>query len=445
MARFLTPDDYGLVGMVTVFIAIAQSLIDCGFSQALIQKQNRTNIDNTTVFYFNIVIGFIIYLLFFFSAPLIALFYKENVLTAITRIISLSIVANSFVIVQRALLTASLNFKIQAKASFIAAIIGGLVGIALTYYDFGVWAIVWYQLINTIVNVLFLWRFCDWRPLSITYFSKSSFNSLFRFGSKLAGSGIIDTVYNNLYILLIGKIYNSVDLGYYTRASQFAQFPSVNFTGIIQRVTLPVLCSIQDDEERIRDVFLKFIKCSAFIVFPLMIGLSVLAKSLILVLLNDQWSYTSRLLSIICYSLVLYPIHAINLNVILAKGFSKEILKLEIIKKITGIIILLVTVPFGLEIMCYGLVASSLICLIYNSNSTGKIIGIGFLKQFKVLMPAILKSTIMGIFIWLISLMIEDNIIKLILGSLVGISIYFSLSIIMKSDEWKDLKSFIKK
>lgn len=244
MARILTPDDYGLVGMLAIFIAIAQSLIDSGFSQALIRKQDRTEIDNSTVFYFNIAVGIALYLILFFSAPLIARFYDEPMLVPLTRVVCLSVVINSLVVVQRALLTIKIDFKTQAKASLTGAILSGIVGITMAHTGFGVWSIVAQQLVNLSAIALLLWILSHWRP-SLAY-SWASFRELFSFGSKLAASGILDTVYRNLYLIVIGKVFRASDLGFYTRAHQFAEFPSSNVTGIVQRVTFPVLCTIQD-------------------------------------------------------------------------------------------------------------------------------------------------------------------------------------------------------
>ena len=334
MARMLTPDDYGLVGMLAVFIAVSQSLIDSGFSQALIRKQDRTETDNSTVFYFNIVVGFLLYGILFVAAPLIADFYNEPQLTAITRVIGLSVLFNSFVVVQRALLTIKIDFKTQAKAATAAAVISGIVGIWMAYSGYGVWAIVAQQLINLGINALALWILTSWRP-RCTY-SWQSFHQLFGFGSKLLASGLIDTIYQNIYLIIIGKLFSASDLGYYTRAHQFTDFPSSNLTGIIQRVTYPVLCSIQNEDERLANVYRRFLRISAFVIFPLMMGLAAVAKPLILILLKEQWLFTASLLSIICFQMMWYPVHAINLNLLKVKGRSDLFLKLEIYKKIIG-------------------------------------------------------------------------------------------------------------
>lgn len=441
MARILTPTDYGLVGMLTIFIAISQSLIDSGFSQALIRKQNRSQVDCSTVFYFNIVVGVVIYILLYICAPLIARFYEEPILSSITRLISLSVVINSFVVVQRALLTECLDFKTQAKASLSASVISGVVGILMAKYGFGVWSIVVYQLINLSVNVGLLWILSRWRPS--LQFSWPSFIEMFGFGSKLAVSGIIDTIYKNLYLIVIGKIFKAADLGYYTRAQLFADFPSSNFTGIIQRVTFPVLCSIQDDDERLCGVYRRFLKLSAFVIFPLMMGLVAVAHPLVVLLLKEQWDFTAVLLQILCFSMMWYPIHSINLNLLQVKGRSDLFLKLEIYKKLIGVGILCVTIPMGLIAMCIGSVISSVIALVINTYYTGRLIGLGFIKQMKDLFPSIAYSFSMLAVVYCVTEFFNDNLYKVIVGVVVGILYYIFISIITHSAELKDLLSLI--
>jgi len=442
MARILTPDDYGLVAMLTIFIAISQSLVDSGFSQALIRKQDRNETDNSTVFYFNIAVGLILYLILFLCAPLIAKFYKEPILTPITRVISLSVLINSFVVVQRAILTSRIDFKTQAKASMSAAVISGIVGISMAYTGYGVWSIVWYQLTNLTVNVGLLWILSKWRPRLL--YSWKSFLELFGFGSKLAASGILDTLYNNVYLILIGKIFSAADLGYYTRASQFSQFPSSNLSGIIQRVTYPVLCTIQNDDERLRNVYRRFLRLSAFIVFPLMIGLAAVARPLILLLLKEQWSFCIILLQIVCFSMMWYPIHAINLNLLQVKGRSDLFLKLEIIKKCIGLVILCITVPLGLIAMCIGGIFSSMICLIVNTHYTGKLIQVGFLTQMRDLLPTLTYSLTTGALVYGFVNIFSGLWLQLIAGITVGILFFLSITKITHSRDLREAIAFIK-
>lgn len=437
MARLLTPKDYGLVGMVAIFIAVAQSLVDSGFSQALIRKQSRTETDNSTVFYFNIVLSILLYIILFAIAPWVADFYASPELTALMRVICLSIVFNSFVIVQRALLTVKIDFKTQAKAGLIAAIVSGMIGIGMAYSGFSYWSIVAQQLVNLGLNTLLLWIFAHWRPRWI--YSWNSFRELFTFGSKLMVSGLLDVTYRNMYLLVIGKVFTASSLGYYTRAKQFAEFPSSNLTGIIQRVTYPVLCQIQNNDEQLALVYRRFLRVCAFLIFPLLVGLSAVAKPFILLLLKEQWLFASNLLQIICFGMMWYPIHAINLNLLQVKGRSDLFLKLEIIKKMIAVIILCTTVPMGLIAMCVGQIFSSMICLIINTHYTGKLIQIGFLRQMQDLLPSLLLSLSMwGVVRYIISFL-TDSFLQLITGIFAGGIYYIAIALFFRFPELNEL------
>lgn len=444
MARLLSPNDYGLVGMLTVFIAIAQSLIDSGFSQALIRKQDRTETDNSTVFYFNIGVGICIYLLFYLIAPYVSWFYDVPELTTIMRVVSLGVIFNSFSVVQRALLTIKIDFKTQAKASLIAAILSGVTGITMAYKGFGVWAIVTQQLVNLGLNTSLLWVFAGWRPKG--RFSKKSFHELFNFGSKLLISGILDTLYRNIYLITIGKLFTASKLGYYTRAQQFSDFPSSNLTGVLQRVTYPILCKIQNDKDKLAQAYRKFLRVSAFLIFPLMVGLSAVAEPFILLLLKEQWHFAAIILQIICFAAMWYPIHAINLNLLQVEGRSDLFLQLEIIKKILGVSILIISIPLGLIGMCYGQIASSLIALIINTYYTGKLINVGFTRQMKDLTPTlVLVLTMWGIIYFGILPLSENNVIRLTAGIITGIIYYIGAAWMFKFPELKELLSIMKK
>lgn len=443
MARLLTPKDYGLIGMLAIFLAVAQSLIDSGFSQALIRKQDRTDVDNSTVFYFNIVVSSALYLILFIAAPFVADFYNQPELTSVMRVVCLGVILNSLAVVQRALLTVRIDFKTQAKASLSAAVISGCIGIVLAYCGFGVWSLVVQQLLNLSVNTLLLWIFSKWRPIAV--FSWKSFHELFAFGSKLLASGLLDTLYRNIYPIVIGKLFSASSLGHYTRAQHFSEFPSSNVTGIIQRVTYPILCGIQDETERLEAVYRKFLKLSAFIIFPLMIGMSAVARPFIDIVLGTQWGFCGQLLQIICFAMMWYPIHAINLNLLQVKGRSDLFLRLEIIKKILGITVLCITAPFGLVVMCYGQIFNSIVALVINTYYTGKLINVGFIRQMKDLLPTLLLSLTMFGAILLVNGFIEANIYRLIIGVLVGIIVYASGSYIFKFKELQTLFSLIRR
>ena len=443
MARLLTPHDYGLIGMLAIFIAVAQSLIDSGFSQALIRKQNRTEVDNNTVFYFNIVVSVLLYLILYVSAPLVADFYNTPKLCPVMRVVCLSIIFNSLAVVQRALLTIKIDFKTQAKAALTAAITSGIVGITMAYHGFGVWSLVTQQLLNLGTNTGLLWLLSKWRPRLI--YSWQSFHELFTFGSKLLASGLLDTIYRNIYPIVIGKLFSASNLGHYTRAHQFSEFPSSNVTGIIQRVTYPVLCEIQNDDTRLASIYRRFLKLSAFVIFPLMIGLSSVAKPIVNIMLGSQWAFCGQLLQIICFSMMWFPIHAINLNLLQVKGRSDLFLRLEIIKKILGVSVLCITAPFGLVVMCYGQIFNSLVALIINTYYTGKLIHVGFFKQMRDLLPTIALSLVMFVLILIVNHFISGDIIKLCLGIVIGMSSYTLSSRIFKFSELTEILPFLKR
>ncbi len=442
MARLLTPADYGLVGMLAIFIAVSQSLIDSGFSQALIRKQDRTQTDNSTVFYFNIAVGASLYLILFVSAPAIAAFYAEPLLCPLTRAIGLGLVFNSLAVVQRALLTVELDFKTQAKASLVGAIVSGGLGIWMAYAGYGVWAIVAQQVGNLLLVTLMLWVLPKWKPSWV--YSWKSFRELFGFGSKLMLSGLIDTAYRNIYLIVIGKIFKASDLGYFTRAQQFSDLVSTNLTGVLQRVTYPVLCTIQEEDVRLRDAYRRILKVTAFVMFPLLVGLGAIARPMVMVLLTDKWMFTATLLVPMCLTGMWYPIHAINLNLLQVKGRSDLFLRLEIIKKVLAVGVLCVTIPFGLMTMCWGMLANSLISLSINTYYTGKLIDLGFFRQMRDLLPSLLLSLFAGGAVYTtISFLCVNPIVALLIGIVEGIAIYASLAAIFRMGELGELRSLL--
>ena len=438
LARLLSPSDYGIIAMVTIFFAVAQSFVDSGFSNALIRKTDRVEEDLSTCFYFNIGVGIIAYIVLFLIAPLVASFYNQPILSPIIRITGLGVVLNSLCVVQQALFTIKIDFKSQAKVTLSATIISGIVGVVLAYQGYGVWALVWQGVVLSLVRMGLLWLMSKWRPT--TGFSKSSFNYLFGYGSKLLASGLLDTIYNNIYPIVIGKFYTPVQLGNYSRALSFAQLPSSNITSILQRVTFPVLSTIQDDIPRLQANYRRLLKLSAFIVFPLMTGLAAVAFPMIRIILTPKWEGCSLYLQIICFALMLYPIHAINLNLLQVKGRSDLFLRLEVIKKIVGVCIMCITIPLGITAMCIGMVASSLIALFINTFYTGKLIDIGYLKQMRDLLPIFINSLLMGGVVFITIQFIMNDFFKLMVGGIIGGLYYLLSSYIFTRDEAAELK-----
>lgn len=444
IARLVLPADYGLIAMLGIFLAIAQTFIDSGFSNALIQKKDRTEVDFSTVFYFNIVISLVVYLILFFSAPYIAIFYKEPQLDIITKWTGLNIIISAFSIVQRAKLTIDVDFKNQAKASFTAVLTSGIIGILLAYKGYGVWALVIQTLLNSLLNTCLLWIFAKWIPKWV--FSRESFNTLFSFGSKLLLSGLLHTIYINLYSLVIGRRYTSMDVGFYNRAYQFAGFPSINIVGIINRVIFPIQCEMQDDNERLKISFLKYLRMSCFIIFPVMIIVAVISKPLILLLLTDKWLPASELLSILCFAYMWYPVMVVNNQILNVKGRSDYFLYTEILKKVIAIAILFITLPFGVRTLCWGIVVYNffdMAIIIYYSK---KVIFVKYWEQIYNVMPLFLVSLLMGSVVYLSTQLLEGYLLgQLAAGSLIGLLVYILACLIFRIREIDQIILIIKK
>ena len=314
---------------------------------------------------------------------------------------------------------------------------------ALAYIGSGAWALVVQQLLNLSINTVMLWYYSRWRPLLC--YSWRSFHELFAFGSKLLLSGLLDTIYRNIYPIVIGKLFSASSLGHYTRAHQFSEFPSSNITGIIKRVTYPVLCSIQNDDERLSNIYRRFLKLSAFVIFPMMTGLSAVSKPLIFMTIGSQWEICAILLPIICFSMMWYPIHSINLNLLQVKGRSDLFLRLEIIKKLLGVLVICITAPWGLVVMCYGSIVSSLIALVINTYYTGKLIHIGFFKQMRDLVPTLLLAFAMFILIRIINVYIDSIYLQLVIGTVFGLVFYLGCSFLFRFKELEELISLVRK
>lgn len=443
IARLLFPSDYGLIAMLSIFMALAQTFVDSGFANALIQKKNKTDADFNTVFYFNIGISVLVYFLLYITAPYIASFYNEPELKLITRIISLGVVINSFGIVQQAKLTIELNFKKMAYASLLAALCSGAVGIVLAYNGWGVWALVCQTLGNNFLRVVLIWFFSRWSPK--IQFSIDSFRALFSFGSKILLSSLLHTVYTNLYTLIIGKFFSSVELGYYNRSFTLAQFPSTNLSNIIVRAIYPIQCRIQDDIDQLRSMFLKYIGMACYIIFPIMIIMCTLAEPLVSCLLTDKWLPIVPLLRILCIAFMWDPVMKINLIILQVRGRSDYFLYAEIIKKIIAFLIMLATIPYGVKVMCVGLIFyafADMGIIIYYSR---KVTEISYLTQCKKIVPIFLLSISTGVVVYIMVSFLSSPFIQLISGVIVGGAFYLLLSFIFKFQEMKVLFSLISK
>lgn len=443
LARLLSPDDYGVIAMPLVFLAIAQCFIDSGFTGALIRKPDLTEDDLSTAFYFNIGVGFICYIVLFFTSPLIADFYETPILSDLLKVTALATLFNPLCVVQQAILTRNIDFKTQAIVSLSGAIVSGAVGLMMAYSGFGVWSLVFQQVGGYLIRTILLWILGGWKPKR--KWSWASFRNLWGFGSKMLGSGLLDTIYNNIYPIVIGKYFSANDLGNFTRAQQFANLPSSNVTGVLQRVTFPVLSSIQNEDERLERNYRKILKLSAFLVFPLMLLLSAVSTPLIRILLTDKWAGCIILLQILCFALMWYPIHSINLNLLQVKGRSDLFFQLEVIKKILGVIIMCITIPNGIIWMVGGGIVGSIFSLFINTYYTGKLINVGFCKQMGDLLPIFGVSFTMWGIVHATFLLTENIYAQLSLGVIVGPLFYIVSAKVLLKSEWSDAVSMILK
>jgi teichuronic acid exporter len=441
IARILVPADYGIIGLISVFMGISQVIINAGFASALIRKQDRSEEDFSTVFYYNILSGIFLYLLLFIAAPWIAAFYKMPVLIPVTRVAGLNMIIASLSTIHITKLTIAVNFKTLTKISLISTLITGMFGIFLAYHGYGVWALVFQGLAASVLSTILLWVYVKWIPGRV--FSTASFKNLFGFGSKLMLSGLLDTVYNNLYQMIIGKKYTTADLGYFTRATVLVQLPSNNITEVIQRVTFPVLSEMQQDIKALTNHYQRLLKMSAFIIFPIMAFLIALSEPLVRLILTDKWLPVVPLVKVLSLSYMFYPIHAINLNLLKVKGRPELFLRLEVIKKIIITIVLFASVPFGVLMICYGTVVTSVIALIINTHYTGRLIEHGFLKQMNDLKPAFSIAILCGLAAFLPTLYFNNLLLQLFIGFITGAIMLFGSAHFLKIKELSEVKSII--
>ena len=438
MARMLSPEDYGLTALPAVFMAISGIFVSGGFGTALVRKPDLKEEDLSTAFYYSMAVGFFCYVLLFIAAPWIADFYNAPVLTSLMRVTAISFLYSPLGTVQGVLLQKRLDFKTPTKVSVVCRILSGVIGIVMAYTGYGVWALVISGLVSGMVGMLITLWVVRWFPK--TGWSKESFSYLWGFGNKLMGAWLIGTVYENIAPVIIGKYFSPAQLGEYNRAQGYAKMPSQNVTGTLQSVTFPVLSQIQKDDERLARSYRKMLRVSAFIVFPLMMMLAALARPLVLALITEKWEACIVLLQIMCLSMMWYPIHAINLNLLEVKGRSDLFFRLEIIKRGVGLLILIATLPLGLVAFCWGGVAGSLISLIINTYYTGKIIHVGYVRQMKDLAHILLLSFMMYGVVWGVLQFIPNLWLQIVMGGTIGAVFYLGGAILFKYSELEEVK-----
>lgn len=441
LARLLAPEVYGTIALVTVFTTILQVFIDSGFGNSLIQKKDADDLDFSTVFYFNILVCSILYLGMYIAAPVIAGFYNKSQLTNVVRVMSLTLIISGVKNIQQAYISKNLLFKRFFFATLGGTLGAAVIGITLAFMGAGIWALVIQQLSNSLIDTVIIWSIVKWRPQKV--FSYKRLKSLFSYGWKLLVSRLLDTVYINIRQLIIGKMYSSADLAYYNRGQQFPNFIVNNINNSIDSVLFPVMSSIQDDRMRIKDMTRKSIKVCTYIMAPMMMGLAFSAESVIKLVLTDKWLGCIPFLRIFCITFMFYPIHNANLNAINAMGRSDLFLKLEVIKKIVGLILLFSTMRFGVMAMAYSLLISSVFCQIINSMPNKKLLNYGYTDQLKDVLPTIILSVCMGISVWSISLLKLPELIILVCQIVLGIVIYVGASCIFKIDAFEYLKEVL--
>ncbi|MDM0763062.1 lipopolysaccharide biosynthesis protein [Clostridium perfringens] len=442
LARLLTPEDYGIIAIISIFITIASVFVQSGFSTALIQNRNSSEEDFSSVFYLSIFVATILYIALFFMAPLISKFYMITELTNVIRVLSLTLFLGAFNSVQNAIIAKKMEFKKLFFSSFIAVNISGVIGIILAYLNFGVWSLVFQQLLNQIFIVLILLIVLKWYPKFI--FSIKRIKILFGYSWKLLVSSLIDTIYMNIRSLIIGKIYSAEILGFYNRGNQFPQVIVSNINGSIQSVMLPALSDEQDNLFKVKSMVRRSIVTSSFIIFPMMIGLSVIAEPLVKILLTDKWLPCVPFLQIFCISYSLWPIHTANLQAINALGHSEIFLKLELIKKVIGTTILCISIFYGVYAIAIGTLISGVISTFINSYPNLKLLNYSYLEQIRDIIPSLIVSILMGIITYSIKFLNLSNLVTLMVQIIIGIIVYIILSKLFKLESYIYLKNTVK-
>lgn len=438
LARLLTPSDYGLVGMLAIFIAVSENIVDSGFSKALIRKKNRDETDFSTAFYFNVAVGLGCYAALYASAGAIAEFFGSPELRELTKVMALTLLINSLGVVQTARLTIAVDFKSQAKASASAALASGLLGVWLAYSGMGVWALAWQAVAKSVINTSILWYTAHWQPQ--LKFSFKSFNTLFGYGSKLLAASIINTIHGQLTTLVIGKWHTAAALGNYTRGQQFATLPSYQVTSVLQRVTFPILARLQDDRLALIGAYRKYVRGSSLGIMFMTMLLVSLAKPTVELLLTDKWAGAVAYLQVYAFAVMFDHINQINMNLLQINGRTGLFLRLEVTKKLISLAMLAASVPFGVMAICLSRVAYAQVAVLINTWSTGRIYGLGYRTQSRDFMPYLLISALCCAPAYALSEMATlPPIICIVAGGTVATALYATVLHITKDDIYESV------
>lgn len=444
LARLLLPNDFGLVGMLVVFVSVSQAIIDGGFGEALIQRKNATPKDYSTIFYFNLSVSVFCYLLLVLFAPNIAAFYNEPRLVLLTRVVGLNLIINAIGQIQYTLLVKNIEFKTISKVRLISVVFSGILGVALAYWGVGVWALVIFTLASNLFRSILLWVFNKWRPGLI--FSMESLNQLFPFGSKLFISTIIADLFENIYLIVIGKFFSAKDLGFYTQAKTFQLVPVVTFSLIVENVIFPTLSRYQDDIDMLKRGFSKAMKLQVFINFPVMLGLMVVAKPLILLLLTDKWLTSVLYLQLLCVCGLFYPIGVTNMNVFKVTGRSDLYLRLTIISRVLTVISIVIGLQWGIVGLIVGRMLNSMITSTIAICFSGKLIKYHLGEQLMDILPILFAAAVMAAVVYLIGQLDHYSLLsQLLVQILSGALVYSGMSYLLRIAPFIEGSSMIRK
>ncbi len=447
LARILEPADFGLIGMLAVFMALGNSLIDAGMTSSLIRTKDADQRDFSTVFFINLAVGVLVYFIMIAGSGLISDFFNQPMLKDIIKVYCLTFIIFPFSAVQRTRLVKQMDFKTEMKASIPSSIIGGVVGLALAYYGYGVWALVWMNVIQNLLLSVQFWLYSKWRPSWILDWGRFRYH--FGFGAKLTLAGILNSVFSNIYHLVIGKYFSVDELGFYTKADSLKQIPVKNISTTLSKVTFPMFAEIQDDDARLKVAYKRIMQQVLFWLTPVMVLSAVLAEPLFKIVLTEKWLPAVPYFQILCFIGLMYPIHSYNLNILKVKGRSDLYLKLEIVKKGLLILSVFAALPFGILAILWTRVVLSFFYFGINSFYSGKFLSYGLIHQIRDIFPIFLIGTLSGLGVILFSSFIKDFSIldlgQLIIGGGVGLGLYFFLSWKSKSQPFSDFRILILK
>ena len=442
LARLLSPTEYGLIGIALIFTVVLSGIVDSGFSTALIRKKDATDTDYNTMFITNMVMSLLLFVVLYFASPLISVFFNRPELTSVTRAMGLILIFQALSITQVTILTKKIDFKTKTKASLISAVISGVVGVTMAFMGYGVWALVGQKLSNTLLYSICLWFLNRWWPNGS--FSRKSFSYMWGFGWKLMLSGLLENTWNQLYQVVVGKFYSPASLGQYSRSKEYATIVSAQFTSIIQRVTYPVLSEVQDDQDRMVSAYRRIIKMTMFVIVLLMISLGAVAEPFIYCLIGPKWHEAATYLPLICLSMSLYPLHAINLNMLKVLGRSDIYLEIEIIKKIISIVPICLGIFVSIYWMLIGTIVTGIIAFFLNSYYTGKHLGYSSFMQIKDITPSYSLAIIIACPIFFLKYLPCSYWIVLPVQILLGIVLFLAICEYKRIEEYLELKEIIK-